>query len=934
MLRRTGVLIWLALIAGLLSPMPFAWAASNYTLTTAAIADGEFRPPVWYYEDETRTATLEQAQSFYVQNRFRRAPDEFNAGVAQPAHWFRVLVEVDADFDAAANPVLYLDIMDSILDDIQLHHLVNGKPVATYHMGDTIPFAQRPFPGPTFVLPVHLLPGEAHEFWIRIDTASTMQLPVRVWTPRQYYVEQNQATLFYGMLFGLSLIMAIYNILIGWRVQSLSYLYYVGMLGSGALHRAYASGIAFQYVWPEWPEVNLVIRPLLDNLLSIFSILFTQHFLQTRVHTPLLHRCLSAWVGLSLVGAAICFILPEQQSLYFALWILLIAFLTQYAVGIDCWLNKMQMAKLFVLGWFVFLGGGVILIFATLGALPMNPITIHAAEIGLAIQVLALSVALSDRISHMQKDTISAQQKTVEHMAQYRDLYEKSLDGIFEMSEEGRVLQCNPACAALLDLAPDGSQTDLLWSRFCDVRARDRLQQLLQQSDQVHAFECQLQGAVGRNVWVSLSLRASRKDGRRRFDGVLHDISESKAKEQAQLAQQQAEAATTAKSAFLANMSHEIRTPLTAIIGFAEDVRDENLSRQEFRESVDTIVRSSHHLLDIINDILDLSKIEAGKLQLEALSTELMDLVNDIQSVFGKRISAKGLEFKLDLQLPLPKTIVTDATRLKQVIHNLLGNALKFTERGSVTLRIAYDADTDQLHLAVIDTGIGMTPAQQGRIFEAFTQAEISTARAYGGTGLGLSIVRQLLNLMGGSVRVESELDRGSTFYLTIPARTQKGVAMLQSLADITPGRAAATGVQLPRLQGTILYAEDNVVNQQLVRNLVARTGARIEIASNGAEAMLHALQHKPDLILMDVSMPVISGITATRLLRSYGYKGPIIACTANVMANEVEQYLANGFNACLEKPIRRPRFYEEIARYCPAAPDLSGGSIEFFAGQ
>ncbi|MFZ5601009.1 MAG: ATP-binding protein, partial [Pseudomonadota bacterium] len=314
--------------------------------------------------------------------------------------------------------------------------------------------------------------------------------------------------------------------------------------------------------------------------------------------------------------------------------------------------------------------------------------------------------------------------------------------------------------------------------------------------------------------------------------------------------------------------------------------------------------------------------------------TELMDLVNDIQSVFGKRISAKGLEFKLDLQLPLPKTIVTDATRLKQVIHNLLGNALKFTERGSVTLRIAYDADTDQLHLAVIDTGIGMTPAQQGRIFEAFTQAEISTARAYGGTGLGLSIVRQLLNLMGGSVRVESELDRGSTFYLTIPARTQKGVAMLQSLADIAPGRAAATGVQLPRLQGTILYAEDNVVNQQLVRNLVARTGARIEIASNGAEAMLHALQHKPDLILMDVSMPVISGITATRLLRSYGYKGPIIACTANVMANEVEQYLANGFNACLEKPIRRPRFYEEIARYCPAAPDLSGGSIEFFAGQ
>ncbi|HVL01791.1 MAG TPA: 7TM diverse intracellular signaling domain-containing protein, partial [Dongiaceae bacterium] len=691
MLQRSGVLLWLVLIAGWLSPLPCAWAASNYTLTTSALADGEFRPPVWYFRDDSRTATLEQARNFYVQNRFHRAADEFNAGVAQPAHWFRVLLEVDAAFDTTTHPILYLDIMDSILDDIQVHHFVNGNFVATQHMGDNLPFAQRPFPGPTFVLPVAIKPGDVHEFWIRIDTASTMQLPLRIWTPRQYYVEQNEVTLFYGALFGLSLIMAIYNILIGWRVQNISYLYYVGMLSSGALHRAYASGIAFQYLWPEWPEVNSVMRPLLDNLLSIFSILFTQNFLQTRLNTPLLHRCLSFWVALSVVGAIISFILPEQQSLYCALWILLIAFLTQYAVGIDCWLNKMRLAKLFVLGWFVFLGGGVILIFATLGALPMNPITIHAAEIGLAIQVLALSVALSDRISHMQKDIISAQQKTVEHMAQYRDLYEKSLDGIFEMAENGQLLQCNPACATLLGLRLPETAEASLWTRFLDPKARDRLQQLLRQTDQVQAFECQLQGAAGRVLWVSLSLRATHHDNQRRFDGVLHNISESKAREQAELAQRQAEAATSAKSAFLANMSHEIRTPLTAIIGFAEEVLVENLSGQEFRESVDTIVRSSHHLLDIINDILDLSKIESGKLELEQLSTDLMDLVNEIQSVFGKRLSAKGLEFKLDLHLPLPKIIVTDCTRLKQVILNLLGNALKFTERGSVTLRVAYD---------------------------------------------------------------------------------------------------------------------------------------------------------------------------------------------------------------------------------------------------
>jgi signal transduction histidine kinase/HPt (histidine-containing phosphotransfer) domain-containing protein/ActR/RegA family two-component response regulator len=387
-------------------------------------------------------------------------------------------------------------------------------------------------------------------------------------------------------------------------------------------------------------------------------------------------------------------------------------------------------------------------------------------------------------------------------------------------------------------------------------------------------------------------------------------------------AMEAAKSASVAKSQFLANMSHEIRTPLTAVLGFAENLLDPSTSESERRQAVTTILRNGEHLLAILNDILDLSKIEAGKLAVERIKVSPSRLAADVIAIMGVRAEAKGLSLALRYGNAIPETIVTDPTRLRQILINLLGNAIKFTERGGVELHVRLEPnDGDpRLRFDVIDTGIGMDRAQSQRLFEPFSQADGSTTRRFGGTGLGLAISRQLARFLSGDVTVESEPGRGSQFTVTVATGPLEGIALVRNPSDAQRPSAQFEPVDFStvRLPARILLVEDSPDSQLLISSFLRKLGAEVEVANNGtrgAEKALTSLHSLApfDLVLMDIQMSGMDGYAATRLLRKEGYRQPIIALTANAMSGDREECLAAGCDDYAVKPINRSELVRQI---------------------
>ena len=378
-----------------------------------------------------------------------------------------------------------------------------------------------------------------------------------------------------------------------------------------------------------------------------------------------------------------------------------------------------------------------------------------------------------------------------------------------------------------------------------------------------------------------------------------------------------ADAANQAKSEFLANMSHEIRTPLTAILGYSDMLRDENQSHEEIEHEIDSIIRAGGHLQRIINDILDLSKIEAGQLVIEELEIQPAHLMHDVESIFGSRAREKGLKFEVKCDFPVPQEIISDPTRLKQILFNLCGNALKFTEHGRTAVTMGYLEHTRQLKFQVSDTGIGMSNEELNRLFKPFSQADSSTTRKFGGTGLGLCIARQLAQKLGGDVSVISEKGKGSTFEFTIDIGNIEPLNMTTHMEDIQVEEMEETAHIVPNsVKGHVLLVEDSPDNQDLISKYLIKAGATVELVDNGLLAVQKALTRSYDLILMDVQMPIMDGLTATQKLRNEGYTRPIVSITANAMKEDQEKCLAAGSDDYLTKPVDIRHLYKVLQAY------------------
>jgi PAS domain S-box-containing protein len=415
----------------------------------------------------------------------------------------------------------------------------------------------------------------------------------------------------------------------------------------------------------------------------------------------------------------------------------------------------------------------------------------------------------------------------------------------------------------------------------------------------------------GREFPVELSISEPIRQGDGFYFGAfLRDITEPRRRqEELRQAKESAEAAARAKSEFLANMSHELRTPLNGVLGYAQLLRRDRTLAAEHREAVDNITACGAHLLDLINDVLDLSKIEAGRVEVEAASTELQQLVADLGLLIAEPARKKGLRFDADVARDLPRRVVLDGRHLRQVLLNLLGNAVKFTDRGSVRLTVARDGPAS-VRFDVIDTGIGVEPEEQQAIFEAFRQTRRG-AQA-GGSGLGLAISRRLVRAMGGELRVESAVGRGSRFWFTVP---------LVAGASDEEAAAAERGTDLrlaPGQEVTVLVVDDSTINRRIMASLLESAGIRTLRAASGAEGLAIAERHHPDLVLMDLRMADMDGFEATRRLEASAATAgiPVIAVTASPGDDARGRALAAGCRDFLPKPLRAGELYEMLSRH------------------
>ena len=524
-----------------------------------------------------------------------------------------------------------------------------------------------------------------------------------------------------------------------------------------------------------------------------------------------------------------------------------------------------------------------------------------------------------------------------------RNALDTIAEALIVLDKRGNIVLANAAFATLNGKSADalmGVQADKLgWVYDQEGVTGLPWKSVLESGETVHNAMVGFTDSTGsiRKFMVNCSPVTGNTD---RVGGVLismDDITLLEEKEQLlRHSMEAAEEANVAKSAFLSNMSHEIRTPMTAILGFTEVLsRGIDLSVDDRKRHLGTISKSGQHLLELINDVLDLSKVESGAMDVESIPTTMGPLANEVVKVLKVKADEKSVYLDLNITSSLPEHIFSDPSRLRQIMTNLVGNAIKFTERGGVKLEISHDVRGEEISIAVVDTGIGMNEAQQATIFDAFTQADSSITRRFGGTGLGLSISRKLAEALGGRVEVSSVPGEGSTFVVSVPTGDVTGIRLetpqevLESLDMFDDDNNQHW--EFPAAQ--ILVVDDAPENRELLQVLLTDLGLSVSVAENGKVGLEMALAFDYAVVLMDIQMPVMDGYDAVAEMRKEGIKQPIVALTANAMKGYEEKILSAGFSHYQTKPIDIPKLTQLLAKLLGGKPIEKPAVVEPLIG-
>jgi len=543
-------------------------------------------------------------------------------------------------------------------------------------------------------------------------------------------------------------------------------------------------------------------------------------------------------------------------------------------------------------------------------------------------------------LNKIERDKVEEELKNTEK--KYRDIFENATQGIFQFAADGRMLTANPALARILGYnSPKKlikSITNFGELIFVNPEKREEFIQLIRSRHFIKGFEFEAFRRDKSIIHISSNVHEVRDEGGELlyYEGIMDDITEKKRARKLKMAKDAAEAANRAKSEFLANMSHEIRTPMNAVLGFAQ-LLGEQVHEKKQKEYLSAITSSGKVLLRLIDNILDLSRIEAGELELQYAAVNLRHIFNEVEYTFSREARDKGLDFYIEIDASLPKRLLLDEVRLKEILFNLVGNALKFTEKGfiKVALNTPYkkkDRRLQEFILTVEDTGIGVAEDQKELIFEPFKQQKGQSRAKYGGTGLGLSINKHLVETMGGTISLESKIGKGSTFQVVF-----NNVEVVPDNIDANVNRKKEPGGKIrPETirfeKATLLIADDIEDNRTLIKEYLNSEAFTFIEAENGKEAVELSRHCRPDLVLMDIRMPVIDGYAATRTLKTdEELKSiPVILLTAFAMKQEEQKGREAGCDGYLKKPVDKTKLFAELMRFLPySSKEKDKGSIE-----
>ena len=743
---------------------------------------------MWVFEDVRGDASIEDITSPALQANFRQHDKAvLNAGYSRSVFWLRLDLEYRPQHSAAMQPWL-LELAYPPLDDLQLF-LPDGEGgyQLSQHTGDALPFSSRQIKQHNYVFELQLPAAQPQSVYLRLQSQGSIQAPLTLWAPNAYLEEQPARIYVLGIIYGVLLVMLVYNLFIYLSVRDPSYLYYILYIAAFGFYQLSVNGAAIEYFWPNSPWWANAATPFLIGAAALFGCQFARSFLHTSEHSPWVDRALLLMMACGSLVMVLALTASYALALRLATYLALMFTVVIFSAGILALLRGMRVARYFIIAWTAFLAGGVINTLMVLGYLPNMFLTMYASQIGSALEVGLLSLALADRINAMKE-------------------------------ERARILQ-----EAGLKL--------------------EALNQELANSNRL-------------------------------------------------------------KDEFLATVTHELRTPMNGVIGSLELMQMLNADG-ELAHYQKTASSSARDMMRMVNDILALTELQAGRLYPRREPFSLRGLFDGLSAQYRPRAEEKGLSFVLELDEDLPDTLEGDAGKLVQSLNCLLDNAIKFTQRGEVRVRVSRGGTAPNLlplRIDVVDTGVGFSVPADGKLYQRFQQLDGSLTRHYGGLGIGLAICRQLVDLLGGDLRHESTPGQGSLFRLELPL--------------VLPAQAPSTGSVVPRRTGpalrqpqqcTVLIVEDNAINQLVTRGMLLKLGYRVRTADNGAEALEVLRNEAVDAVLLDCQMPVMDGFATCRALRNLpGCEAlPVLAITAHSHSGDRERCLAAGMSDYLAKPVK-----------------------------